>query len=307
MEEFVVEKDKNPGEAQQNASIVLVEQELQSIDLTSSQDDAVIPTDAAQESDIQMAEAMEEETTKEAPDEASGGCDIDAAYSKENNIQHHVYPNDSCLKIIEEVKNYPLLYDKNHEHAKDIVQKLQAWTKVAEKLGMKKSECKKIFHSTFVRFSTVYTALRDPGMDKEEKEKIFKKKFIYYDHMLFFSQYVDVERMKADIAARVRQSKMEKKKNQKKAAAAEKQKAAKTKLTSPQQSMVFKKQRSDGPAQQLSVNFSRPENFLRNPYLQNNTFNNMLNSMSSIPGNGPYGPLFPKDHPMETILVHLAP
>lgn len=61
--------------------------------------------------------------------------DIDLAYVNDNALHEKIHPDDFNVKLINEVKNYPCLYDRTSENFKNTNLRDHAWIEVSQNLS----------------------------------------------------------------------------------------------------------------------------------------------------------------------------
>ncbi|XP_055677638.1 uncharacterized protein LOC129786562 [Lutzomyia longipalpis] len=117
----------------------------------------------------------------------------DIAYSRINNLPLRIRHDDCKVKLINAVKDYPCLYDRMDENfEKNSQMESKCWAAVAEKIGCYHSRgYSKFFKSLLNDFSIVYVILRDKELLKIGVH-YHHRVFIYYDHMLFFRNQIDI-------------------------------------------------------------------------------------------------------------------
>ncbi|XP_055677653.1 uncharacterized protein LOC129786572 [Lutzomyia longipalpis] len=123
--------------------------------------------------------------------------DVDLVYSRENNLQLQIHPDDVNVRIIQAVKKYPCLFHRKTSHYKDPVYTKNQWRDVSREVystHLLDEDCRRIFKALFREFSVIYVILRDRKLMEEGWHR--KKIFIYYDHMLFFRDQVNIPQVR---------------------------------------------------------------------------------------------------------------
>ncbi|XP_055677630.1 uncharacterized protein LOC129786558 [Lutzomyia longipalpis] len=147
----------------------------------------VIPPDQAEKSQKREQDESKNIPEKEQPslkpskERKSRKSKVNHGTSSSEYIPGHFFK----LELIRIVKNYPCIYNKNHDHFKDLQAKKAAWRKISNKLSIKMKICIVTFRDLLERFSAIYESSEASQSSKDVSQG---GDFPYYKEMLYIME-----------------------------------------------------------------------------------------------------------------------